>query len=86
MSSAYKIQVMLIIELFDYILPECVRYTSLIFSPRRHIFVGITPEQVAEKSIIGDVTWPIQILNLLETVKLRRKAPMHTENPLLNYG
>ena len=84
MRPANQIEVMLLIELFNDVLAERVAHTPLVLAPCCHLFVGVAPQQVAEKTVVRHVNRSVEILDLFETVEIRTQSSVHAKNPLLN--
>ena len=63
MSTADEIYLMLFAEIPDDSWSENIRHTTLVLRPTRY-FVGVGPEQVAEKTDIGRVLWLLDVVDL----------------------
>jgi len=84
MGAAYQIHVMLLQEPRDDIGAEGERYTTVILAPASDIFVGVGPEEIAEESAVGDISWAHDAANLLHGVEIRAQTTMHCEDLLVN--
>jgi hypothetical protein len=80
MSSTDEIDFMLLAELLDNFGAESVWHSSFVCAVRFDVFVRIRPEQVAEKSMIGDLLRPLQFGNLLKCSQLWTEPAVHAED------
>ena len=55
MRATDQIHVVLLQEARDDVRPERERYATIILTPSGDVFVGIGPEEIAEKSTIGNL-------------------------------
>lgn len=83
MSPTHEFNIMLFTELFNNILSKNIANPSLIFAPAFEI-IRISPQKVAKQSLIWYIYGPDNIINLREVIKIRRQAPMHANNPLVD--
>ena len=86
MGAANKVNIVLFIESWNDFLTESEGNTTVIFSPTLNILIGIRPEEIAEKSSIGNISRSHNSLNLLKGAQFWAEATMHAENFLINNG
>lgn len=55
MGAAYQIHVVFLKEARDDIGTECERDTTIVLAPTRDVLVGIGPEEVTQKTTIGNL-------------------------------
>lgn len=55
MSATDKVHVMLLQESGYHVWTECEADTSVVLTPARNILIGVRPQQIAEKSTIGNL-------------------------------
>lgn len=65
MSTANQVHVVLLQEPRDDIGAEGERDTSVVFAPPRDVLVGIGPEQVAEKTAVGDLCLSVVFFDMI---------------------
>ena len=65
MSATNEIQIVLLVELLNDIGTKCVRNPTLILAPSCHFFIRVTPKKIAEETVVGDITWAVEVFNLL---------------------
>ena len=85
MRATNQINLVLLAELLDDGLAEDVGDAALVVGPCRYI-IGISPEQVAQKSLIGRVLRLLNIINLGQMVQIRRETAVHAQNTLVNHS
>mmetsp|Transcript_23177 Transcript_23177/g.37615 ORF Transcript_23177/g.37615 Transcript_23177/m.37615 type:complete len:263 (+) Transcript_23177:584-1372(+) len=71
-------------ELRHNILPKREGDSTIILPPSVNILVGITPQQIAEKSRVGHVGGSDDALDLIQARKLRTQPPMGAEYLLVD--
>ena len=80
MGSADEIYIVLLEELLDHGLAKGIRDTTVILSPARLSLFGVGPDQVAEKTILGDLSGPRNLLKLRNSDELGAQAAVHAED------
>jgi len=80
MGSADEIYIVLLEELLDHGLAKGIRDTTVILSPARLSLFGVRPDQVAEKTILGDLSGPRNLLKLRNSDELGAQAAVHAED------
>jgi hypothetical protein len=84
MSSANKVDVMLLGECRYDFLSKSERNTAIVLTPSLDILIGIRPEEVAKETGVGDISGSHNTLDLLEGAQLWAQTTVHTENLLIN--
>jgi len=79
-----EIQIVPVEELRHNVLPKRERDSTIILPPSVNILVGITPQQIAEKSRVGHVGGSDDALDLIQTRKLRTQPPVGAEYFLID--
>lgn len=69
-------------ELLNHVRSEEIGHPSVIFRPTFDVRIGITPEQVAQESLIGNVRGATQALDLVHLVQFGANATMTTKDLL----
>lgn len=72
MCAANQIKVMLSEEFRHDLGTKSVTYTTIIISPRSYILIGIRPEQIAQQSLVWNVSRSGYSPNLIHVMKIRR--------------
>lgn len=80
MASGYQINIELFREIGYHILIEHIADTPFRFLVLRYLSLGISPEQVAEDSLIRDVRRPLNHFDVSIVCQLLREASMHTKD------
>ena len=84
MGSADKVDVILLEELLDDGLTEGVGNASIVLTPARLTLLGVGPEQVAEESILRNLSWACYLLELCHSDELWRQAAVHTQDLIID--
>lgn len=85
-GSTNKVNVILLQELFNHGLSERIADTSIIFSPAALGFLGVRPQQVAQKTILRHLSGSRNLLQLGHGDELGRKTSMHAKNLVVDKG
>jgi hypothetical protein len=64
MRTADEVHVVLLQEAGDHIRPECEAYTSVVLTPPGDVLVWVGPQEIAEKTAIGDLYVSVSVLKL----------------------
>ena len=83
MCSAYQIDIILLVEVFDNYLAECVRDASVVLAPVNDVFFGvggITPQKIAQQAAIWHVGGSQNLIDLLQIVQLGREPTVNAKN------
>ena len=86
MGAADQVDVVLLVEGRDNLLPEGERDSTVVLAPALHVLVGVRPEQVAEEPGVGHVGRAHDTLNLLEGAELGAETTVHAEDLLVDDG
>ena len=89
MSPTYQIYIVLLIEVFDNDLSECVGYSPVIFSPVYHILFWVcwvTPQEVAQEPWVWHISWAEDLVDLLKVVQLWWESTVNAENLIVYYS
>ena len=86
MSSADEIKIVSLKEFFELLPSKYVATASLVLLPVSHVLFGVVPEKISDESLIRDVSWLWNVLNLLETVHILRYTSVHTHYLLVDEG
>ena len=87
MSSADQVYVVLLVKVFDDDLAKCIRDTSVILTPVNYIFLRVSwirPQQITEKSRVRDISWPKDLVDLLQVVQFRRQSTVDAKNFIID--
>ena len=84
MSSADKIDVMLLSECRNDFLAKSERDTTIVLTPALNVLVGIRPEEITQEAGVGNVSGSHNTLNLLKRAKLWAQTTMHAEDLLVD--
>ena len=84
MGSADKVDIVLLEELLDDGLTEGVGNASIVLTPARLTLLGVGPEQVAEESILRNLSWACYLLELCHSDELWRQAAVHTQDLIID--
>ena len=84
MGSADKVDIVLLEELLDDGLTEGVGNASIVLTPARLTLLGVGPEQVAEESILRNLSWACYLLELCHGDELWRQAAVHTQDLIID--
>lgn len=85
-SSADQIDVMFLGEGGNNFLAKSEADSSIILAPALHVLVGVTPEQVAEETGVGNVGWSHDSLDLVERGQFWGETSVHAEYLFVNNG
>ena len=81
--AANQVYLVLLAEFFDDRLAEDVGDTSFVVGPRWYI-IGISPEQVAQKSLIWRVLRLLNVVDLGQVVQVGRETAVHAHDSLID--
>jgi len=84
MSSAYQIDIELVQSIFYDIAAKSIANSSFIIPPPSDIRVRIRPEDITEKPFIRNLNGSLDIAEIIDTIEVRRKPSMHTQNLFIN--
>ena len=84
MGAANQINVMFLIKLADDVFAEGEGDTAIVVPIGLNAALRVRPKQIAEKSGVGNVSGPHDVLDLIEVFQLGAEASMHAENLLIN--
>lgn len=84
MSPANEIHIMFLQEPRNHIRAEGEGYATIVFAPAGDILVWIGPEQVAEQTTIGNISWTHDPPDLFHGVQIWGETTMHGENFLID--
>lgn len=82
--AADEVQVMLVEELRDCVLAKGEGDPAVVVPPALDVLVRVSPEEVAEEPGVGDVCGPSDLFYLLQRAELRRQAPVHAQDLLVD--
>jgi hypothetical protein len=80
MGATDEVQVMPSQELSHDIFAKSKRDAAIVLSPANNVFVGIGPQEVAQKTCVWDVGGSHDPLHLLHVLKLGAEATVHAED------
>lgn len=83
MRSCHQSQAVIVIKCLRDILPECVSSTTGGDTPATSV-VGIAPQQVTHRSLVGNLLDSVQRPDVVERVDRRTQAAMKAEDLVLN--
>ena len=55
MRTTDEVHVVFLQEARNYVRPKCEANTSIVLAPARDVFVRVGPQQIAEKTAVGDL-------------------------------
>ena len=84
MSSAYKIEIVLLQKLYKFICTKRTRNTSVTLPPPFSIGARIRPQQITQETIIRNLSRPLNILYLVQTSQFGRETTMHAQYLVIN--
>lgn len=84
MGPANEIHVMFLQEPRNHIGAEGEGYATIVFAPASDILVWVGPEQVAEQTTVGNISWTHDPPDLFHGVQIRGETAMHGEDFLIN--
>ena len=85
-SPAHKVEVMLVQELSDNVLPEGEGHSTVILTPPVDFFVRVGPQEITQQARVGNVGGPHDALHLIQAGELGTKPPVHAEDLLVHHG
>ena len=74
MRPAYKVHVVFVQELGHHVCTKREGDATVILSPAQHILVGVGPQQIAQKTLVGHVCGTHHTTNLLHRLQVRRES------------
>ena len=86
MRAADEVEVVLGQELGDLVGAEGEGDAAVIVAPSGALAVGVGPEEVAEEALVGDVDGALDVPDPGEAVEVRREAPVHAEDLVVDDG
>jgi len=85
-SSADEIEVVAVQEFGHHVSPVGETHPAIILAPSVNIFVGVGPEEITEKTCVGNVGGPHYATNLLHRLKIGTETAVAAENLLVDDG
>lgn len=85
MGAANQIQIVLVQELSNNILPKGERDTPVVLTPSIDFLVGVRPEEVAQETSIRDICRPDDALHLVQAGELRAETTVHAEDLFIDH-
>ena len=86
MRAADEVEVVLGQELGDLVGAEGEGDAAVVVAPAGAVAVGVGPEEVAEEALVGDVDGALDVPDPGEAVEVRREAPVHAEDLVVDDG
>lgn len=83
--STHKVDIMFFAKSPNDILSKNVGNASVVGRPAVDL-IRISPEQIAQDSLIRHVLWPVDSINLSKRAKLGRKTAVHAKDSLVDDG
>lgn len=84
MGSANQVDVVAVRKFVHDIFSKCEGDTAVIFSPLVNFLIGVTPKQITEKSGVGHVGGPHNILDRFDLVEFGRETSVHTQDLIVD--
>jgi hypothetical protein len=69
-STTNQVQIVFFVEALNHFGNEHVADTAFVLPPGLGFLLRVTPEEIAEKSMVGDISGSVETLYLFEVVKL----------------
>ena len=86
MATADEVEIILIQELSDNISSKRTRDTSIAITPSFMLLIRIRPKQITKKTVVRNLSRPLNLPNLLQILQLRRQPPVHTQDLVVDEG
>ena len=84
-STANQIQIVLVQELSNNILPKGERDTPVVLTPSVDFLIGVRPEEVTQEASIRYVCGPDDTLHLVEASEFRAETTVHAEDFFIDH-
>ena len=84
MATADKVKIILIQKLIDFISSKSTRDASITIRPSFPLLVRIRPKQITKKTVVRNLSRPLNLSNLIQILQLRRQPSVHTQNLVVN--
>ena len=84
MRSADEVEFMFFQKNGDNLRTKNIRDSSLVFSPALHVFIRVTPKQIAQEPSVGHISGSHDFLDLVQVGELWGKAAVHAQNLVID--
>jgi hypothetical protein len=85
-TSADKIEIVLLKELFELLATKDPTTSTFILLPISHILIGVVPKKISDKSRIRNISRLGNLLDLFERMHVFREASVHAHNFFVDQG
>ena len=84
MCPTNKVELVLSVELFDYILAKHIAHTPVIISPTLDVYFWIWPEEIAQKTSVRHILGPMLLIDDLKVIQIWTESTMHTKYSIID--
>ena len=70
MGTTNQVKIVLLQEIRDNVGAKRIAHTTVILSPTNDVLIRVRPQQVAKQPLVGDVTGPLDLSQLLNIDKV----------------